>query len=233
MKKLVLLAGACCLAASSIFANTATQPADRLKEPWWEGRMADKMRKAEADSYPIVFMGDSITHGWEGAGKEQFKKYFGDKKILNLANSGDKTQHTLWIIERVNWKKVNAKVIMLMIGTNNVGSNQAKETFEGVKAILDLLKEKAPDTKVLLLPIFPRGALASDPFRVKNSHVNADLPLLADGKRVIFYDINAKFLESDGATLSTDIMKDLLHPLPAGYEIWGQAVKDKLDELSK
>jgi lysophospholipase L1-like esterase len=182
-------------------------------------------------------MGDSITHFWETKGKAVLQKHFGDQSILNIATSGDRTEHTLWVIDNINWDVVNAKVAMLMIGTNNTGHRSEEEespqdTYEGIKLIVEKMREKAPNTKILLLAIFPRGETDADPKRVRNEKVNALIANLADNERVYFMDINPKLLESDGITLSRNVMPDLLHPGPRGYEIWAEAVKDTLVALA-
>jgi beta-glucosidase len=200
-------------------------------------RIQQRFAASQSNEYTYVFMGDSITHGWEGKGKV-FNKYFEGKKILNVATSGDRTENTIWVIDNVNWKKVNAKVAMLMIGTNNTGhrgvdKETPEDTCEGIKVILEKMKEKTPDTKILMLAIFPRGATDKDEKRVRNDKVNAMIAKLADDKRVFFLDINKKLLAEDGTTLSKEIMPDLLHPNEKGYVIWAEAVKDKLEELAK
>ena len=206
-------------------------------QPKVNGRIQKRFAASQSNEYTYVFMGDSITHKWEQSGKAVFGKYFADKSILNVATSGDRTEHTIWVIDNVNWEKVNAKVAMLMIGTNNTGHRSAdketpEDTYEGIKVILEKMKEKTPDTKVLLLAIFPRGATDEDPGRMRNDKVNKLIAELADNERVFFMDINAKLLEPDGKTLSKTIMPDLLHPNAQGYEIWAEAVKDKLAELA-
>lgn len=209
----------------------STKPSPKVNE-----RIEQRFAAAQSSDFPYVFMGDSITHFWESTGKQVYDKYFGDKKILNIATSGDRTENTVWVIDNVNWKKVNAKVAMLMIGTNNTGhrgidQETPEDTYEGIKVILDNMKEKTPDTKILLLAIFPCGADNTAPARMRNDKVNAMIAKLADNQRVFFLDINPKLLEADGKTLSTEIMPDLLHPNAKGYEIWAMAVKDKLEEL--
>ncbi len=200
-------------------------------------RIQQRFEASQSNTYAYVFMGDSITHAWESKGKAVFENYFGDQAVLNIATSGDRTENTIWVIDNVNWEKVNARLAMLMIGTNNTGhrpedKETPEDTFEGIKVILEKMKEKTPDTKILLLAIFPRGATDEDPRRVRNDKVNALIASLADNERVFFMDINNKLLEPDGKTLSKEIMPDLLHPNAQGYEIWAEAVKDKLVELA-
>ena len=219
---------ACTVQASEL----STKPSPKVT-----GRIQQRFAASQSNEYTYVFMGDSITHGWEGKGNV-FKKYFADKTILNVATSGDRTENTIWVIDSVNWKKVNAKVAMLMIGTNNTGhrgldKETAEDTFDGIKVILEKMKEKSPNTKILMLAIFPRSAKDTDQPRMRNDKVNAMIAKLADNKRVFFLDINSKLLEPDGKTLSKEVMPDLLHPNEKGYVIWAEAVKDKLEELAK
>ena len=222
------------LAGSSYASEVSTTPQSKMADGGWKKRFEERKEQAEKGESTYFFMGDSITHGWDS----RLAKHFPEMKIANIGISGDRTEQTLWIIDNLDWKKVNPKVIMLMIGTNNTGHRNREQespndTFDGIKAIIKNLREKTPDTKILLLAIFPRGETAGDQARVRNSTVNAMIPTLADNKNVFFMDIGARFLAPDGATLPKDIMPDLLHLSEKGYAIWAEAVKAKLEELAK
>ena len=119
-----------------------------------------------------------------------------------------------------------------MIGTNNTGHRQdpPEETSAGIKAIIDQLHEKSPDTRVLLLAIFPRGEGPKDELRKLNDAINERIAKFAESSKVTFLDISEKFLDEDG-TLPKKIMPDLLHPNQEGCEIWAKAVEPKLKEL--
>jgi lysophospholipase L1-like esterase len=118
-----------------------------------------------------------------------------------------------------------------MIGTNNLGSNTNEEIAAGVTRIVHTLHERLPQTKVLLLAIFPRGAKAEDPNRARIKAINEELAKLDDGGKTVKYlDIGPKFLEADG-TLPKEIMPDALHPNEKGYEIWAEAMGPTLAEL--
>jgi lysophospholipase L1-like esterase len=118
-----------------------------------------------------------------------------------------------------------------MIGTNNSNGkdNTAEEIADGIKAIVAKLRKEVPETKILLLAIFPRGA-KPNPQREKNAQASKLAGAVADGKMVHYLDIGDKFLEDDG-TLSREIMPDLLHLSPKGYEIWAEAIEPKVAEL--
>ena len=119
-----------------------------------------------------------------------------------------------------------------MIGTNNTGHRKQdpSETAEGVERILSILRARCPDTKVVLLGIFPRDPHSTGAGRKINDAINTRLANFADGERVHYLNINDKFLENDGR-LTKEIMPDYLHPREKGYAIWAEALEPKLKEL--
>lgn len=185
---------------------------------------------AKAGGVDVLFLGDSITAGWRGA-KEVWDKSFGAYKTANFGIGGDRTQHVLWRITNGELDGIKPKVVVLMIGTNNSGSDDADGIAKGVTAIVKAIHAKSPATKVLLLAVFPRGE-KPNPQREKLAKVNTTIAKLHDGKGVHYLDIGAKFLKDDG-TLTKDIMPDFLHLSKAGYQIWADAISAKLAELAK
>ena len=120
-----------------------------------------------------------------------------------------------------------------MIGTNNSGTDSAEGIAKGITAIVETLRAKQPQAKILLLAVFPRGEAASpNPGRDKLNQVNATISKLDDGKHIYYLDIGGKFLQPDGS-LTTDIMPDFLHLSVAGYQIWADSIGTKLAELMK
>lgn len=124
---------------------------------------------------------------------------------------------------------ISPKLAVLMIGTNNSGSNTAEEIGAGIQAVVKKLREKLPKTKVLVLAIFPRGA-NPEPVREKNAKASQIAAELADNKMIYFMDIGDKFLSADGS-LAKEIMPDFLHLSPEGYEIWASSIEPKVVEL--
>lgn len=218
--------------------HVATTPLQR-PEPVCQTRHAlfnEVSKKGEAE---LVFLGDSITQGWEGKGKDAWEATWAPLKAANFGIGGDRTEHVLWRLEHGNFDGLKPKAIVLMIGTNNTGHQKpdgyqcsAQQTADGVKTILEKLKVKAPQAKILLLGIFPRGATSEDAFRKQNEATNALIKGYADDKTVFYMDIGSKFLEPDG-TLTQEIMPDRLHLSAKGYEIWTAAIEPKVKELLK
>jgi lysophospholipase L1-like esterase len=218
--------------AAAVRTNTAIIPAPRAQEgPQKRYAELNQRVKAAAGNVDLVFLGDSITQGWEGNGKNVWKKYYGERKALNIGIGGDRTQHVLWRLDNGNFEGIKPKVVVLMIGTNNSNRDDhpAGEIHEGVVAIVRRLQELSPDTKVLLVGIFPRGQNFNDQ-RGKILQVNQALAKLDDGKRVFYVDFGSRLIERDGS-ISKAIMPDYLHLSEAGYRIWAEAIEPKLAEL--
>jgi lysophospholipase L1-like esterase len=104
----------------------------------------------------VIFLGDSITHGWEG--QKAWQEHFGSFKPVNLGIGGDQTGHILWrITDGHELDHLNPKAAVIMIGTNNIGGHTAQQIAGGIKAIVEELKRQKPHIKVLVLGVFPRG----------------------------------------------------------------------------
>jgi beta-glucosidase len=212
--------------------HTAVTPAPRDNN--WIKNRHEKINqeiKSKQGDVSLLFIGDSITDAWSGPGKEQWEKRFAPRKAVNLGIGGDRTQHVLWRLENGNIEGIKPKAAVLMIGTNNSNRNDhtAEEIADGIKAIVAKLRKELPETKILLLAIFPRGE-KPNPQREKNAKASKLASEVADGKMVHYLDIGEKFLEADG-TISRDIMPDRLHLSPKAYEIWADAIEPKVAEL--
>jgi lysophospholipase L1-like esterase len=188
---------------------------------------------AKQGNIDLLLHGDSITDWWvQGdANKAMFDKYFGGMRTANFAVAGDTTQGVLWGLRNGEGQGFQPKAIMLMIGTNN-GGNTGPEIAEGVGAVVLEMRKNFPTAKILLLAIFPR-AVPGDPIRDKIAEANRIISRLDDQRHVFYLDIGAKFLDDRGFFLPDTFRPDNLHPIAKGYEIWGEAVKDKLAALMK
>lgn len=224
------------IATNAPAGNTAIIPVPR--DANWIKRHEGFLAITKAGGIDILFLGDSITAGWRAKGSNVWNQCYAPRHAANFGISADRTQHVLWRMEHGELDGLKPKVVVLMIGTNNTGKdedgtvrNTTPEVIEGVTTVVKGLRTRLPNTKILLLAIFPRGML-DDPQRAQVAVINTVLPKLDDGKMVRFLDIGSKFLEPDG-TLPVDIMPDLLHPNEQGYQIWADAMGPALDEMLK
>jgi beta-glucosidase len=212
--------------------HSAVTPVARFEPNWKTRAQLLDQRVKETPDTQLLFIGDSITQGWEAIGASNvWNKYYARRKAVNLGIGGDRTQHVLWRIENAPLQGVKPKAAVVMIGTNNSNAedNTPEQIVDGIRAIVSKLRERLPDTRILLLGIFPR----SENFTVqrgKLTQVNQVIAGLEDGKNVYYLDIGHRFLRPDG-TLSGEIMPDYLHLSPQGYEIWAQSIESKLAVL--
>jgi len=196
--------------------------------------------KGEGD---VIFIGDSITQGWEGkAAKKIWEENFGPYKPVNLGIGGDQTGHVLWrLTEGKEIEPLKPKLAVIMIGTNNTGGHSAEQIAGGIKAIVEELQKQKPDMKILLLGVFPRcGAklekddtvCPKEKLQPKIKAINEIIAKLADDKKVFYKDIGDKFLNKDGG-LEKKVMPDYLHLSEEGYKIWAESIKDDIAKLVK
>jgi lysophospholipase L1-like esterase len=224
--------------------HSAVRPVPRQGGP--QKRHEQFLERAKKGDVDVLFLGDSITQGWEGKGRDVWKENFEPLKAANFGIGGDRTEHVLWrITEGKELEGIKPKVVVLMIGTNNMGAarptqegkvgtggSSAEEIADGVTAIVKELRRRLPEAKVLLLGIFPRAEKPDAPVRAKVKEVNERIAKLADGRHVRDLDIGAKFLDKDGV-LKPEIMPDYLHLSEEGYRIWAAAVRPAVEEMLK
>src|SRR5439155_22658534 len=101
----------------------------------------------------------------------------------------------------------------------------------GIRAILDVMREKAPRAIIILMGITPRndsrGGIASVAIINK---INDRIAQFADGKTIRYLNINEKLAKPDG-TLIEGMTVDGLHLSLKGYQVWADALKPILTEL--
>jgi beta-glucosidase len=220
--------------STRIPATTAvTRPADT----WtlWMKHHEDRCRWVTEKEVDLLMIGDSITFRWSRVGKPVWDDYYADRHAVNIGSSGDKTQHMLWHIQNGGldgMKEHNPKLVVLLIGTNNRGEPELKgqDTAYGVLALLKEIHHRLPDSKILLLAIFPRGKDKDDSGRVRNDEINAIIQAYADGKTVHWLDLENVFVTEDG-TLKAELMPDGLHPNLEGFRAWAEAMEPTIQSL--
>ena len=208
----------------------AGQPAATFPVPRedWMSRFIGNFDKLKQGPYELVFDGDSITDGWQGAGAAVLKERYGNLKVLDVAISGDQIQHVLWRVQHGDLEGQNPKLIMLLIGTNNIGQ-EPKDVAAGIKLLISQYEMRCPDAHILLLGVFPREHDANTPARTWIKALNAIISTYSSDPKVVYLDFGDKFLQPDG-TLPPEIMPDFLHPSAKGYVIWADAIQPVIDK---
>lgn len=221
--------------------NTALIPVPRLERDSydWDQRHRDVMAAKTQMNPEIVLIGDSITHFWGGPpkanhvnGPKSWEAAFGGMEVLNLGFGWDRTQNVLWRLQHGEFDGLHPKTVILNIGTNNLTGtvnarpNTPEEVVQGILAIRDKVHAASPQSRILVMGIFPRGFHPASRLRAPIAKVNQLLAAALAGKPgTTFLDISARFLESDGS-LPKRLMNDGTHPTDEGYAIWVQALAE-------
>jgi cephalosporin-C deacetylase-like acetyl esterase/lysophospholipase L1-like esterase len=200
-------------------------------------QLLEKAKKGRIDVY---FVGDSITRRWGATDYPDFlanwKQNFFGWNAANFGWGGDTVQNILWRLHNGELDKVNPKVIVVMAGTNNVGrtvpagGDEAKvaDITRGLKAVLDVCREKAPDAVIILMGITPRNDNRAVMATINK--INERIARFADGKKVRYLNINDKLADREGVLLE-GMSPDRLHLSVKGYQVWADALKPLLTEL--
>ena len=181
----------------------------------------------------VLFLGDSITWGWQNIGTTAWNQFYGSRNAANAGVPADTTQNVLWRLNQYDFTTVHPKLAIVAIGTNNLGLDSPQAISAGVAAIVDKLHQASPATKILVLGIFPRGLSPSDTMRLYSAAANQTTSQLADNQTVFYLDLASTFLRSDGSLNSDLFLADAEHLNAKGYQAWANAMENTVSALLK
>ena len=228
-------------AKSASCSLTATTPAVAWAEwttKWWLDRFNEKLSLAQKGDYDIVFVGDSITelHEKNNRGINVWKEFYTEHpyRALNFGFSGDRTENVLWRFQHGGLADLKPKAFVLLIGTNNAGHRVLElesplATAIGTVEIVRYIEKHYPESRIVWLPIFPRGATVKDPFRMRCDRTNEiTTELFKNDPKLVICDFASRYLDAEGV-LSKETAGDLLHILEPGYRLWAETMRPYLD----
>lgn len=191
------------------------------------------VERAKKGGIDVLFLGDALTQGLSDS-RDFWKKNFEPLKAANFGIAGDRTQQILWRIQNGELEGIKPKVVVLMIGASHAFTQDSAEKVNaGTRKIIEAIRAKLPEAKILLLAALPLAKNNSAPARAKIATLNALNAKLDDGKSVRFLDMKQKFVESDGTLSEANYQVDFVHLKPKGYELWAEAMRPLLTEILK
>ena len=156
----------------------------------------------------------------------------------NAADFGwgaDRVENMLWRLDNGELEGVNPKVIVILAGTNNVGTRagrrraRSRTSRPGSGRSSIAAARKAPRATIILTGIFPRNDnMAVMP---EIARINETIARFADGRSVLFLDVNDRLADANGRLLAGMMNDDGLHPTIKGYQVWADALKPLLTRL--
>lgn len=186
---------------------------------FWEIRFNQKVHQLKnTDDVRMIWMGDSIIHYFETAGKGVWEQNYSSWNAVNFGSSGDRTENLRWRIQNASLSNLSPQIIIVMIGTNNYGQRRdsAEMVAAGVYSILQDLKTFCPASKVLLLGQLPVSEKLDPYYTPAIQSLNLALAKLADGKNVVFADPSPLFLDEQ-KRLKESLFIDGIHPNSLGF----------------
>jgi len=213
------LVGAGALLGAADRVPVAATPLARQDTPWWRARHQEKLAELRSRRVDLVWLGDSITEDWEKQGPPEWRdfapawqRFYGGRNAVNLGFRGDNTSHLLWRMRNGELEGVHPKAAVVLIGANNLGRVHwsAPQTLAGIVAVVDELRSRLPDTRVLLLGILPsvRSKYVSRTANAVNRELAERYP---PGGDVTFMDLSRLFMR-DGQVDRTQFFDDQLDP---------------------
>lgn len=213
----------------------ATNPVPRFVDyPWmsiarWREMYNDQVAQAEQGNIDVMFLGDSITEMWA---RSVWNESFSQFRPANFGIGGDHTGNVLWRLQNPAIANLKPKVVVLLIGVNNINlcGEKPEEVFVGIQAVVAKLRSMYPSARVLLNAVLPEGELPESPGRRSVVALDKMVAGLGDEKTVFFRDYGARFVSTDGK-LSAELQPDFLHLSEKGYRIWAAAMRPDIEKL--
>jgi beta-glucosidase len=240
----ILVLAACALSASPVgAAQTVYTPpvippgqcramVAAPRDDWLE-QVQDNFNKTQGKHFDLVFDGESFIAGWQiqGRGLDVWNARYAKLNAVDFGILGDFVQNDLWRLQHGQLDGIDPKLVVLLIGTHNTKFDPPEKIAAGIKVLLDEYEKDAPHARIILMANFPQGAGADDPFRAKIAQLNSLIAPFADGQRVVYLDIGDKFLAADGSLSPEMFNADMIHPKPALYQTWADALQPEIDKV--
>lgn len=185
------------------------------------GRYHDDNQKLEAEpaqSGRVVFLGDSITDGWD------LKRDFPGKPYVNRGISGQTTAQML-VRMYPDVIDLHPAAVILLAGTNDIAGNTGPETLQMIKENIQAITELAQQhhIKVILCAVMPISDYTKNKQSVHRPpsdilKLNEWLRAYAGEAHTVYADYFTAMADAQGM-LKDGYSDDGLHPNAKGYTL--------------
>lgn len=234
---LILILTILFLSAKAQRPNSAIVPSHRLENKGWKDRHKEILDKVKVSDPKLIMIGNSITHSLDRPDRKIFRdQYLNELDAVNMGISGDRTENVIWRLQNGLLEGINPKVATLLIGTNNTDGNHyleistPEELSQGIWKICEIIREKLPETEIVLLGIFPYGYKPNNRDEINKAcnKIISEFPK-KDGK-IHYYDLRELFLTEEGK-VDRELMPDYLHPNVQGEKLIFEAMSPIISKL--
>lgn len=200
---------------------STTRPVSQRREPYiyeWKERHASILQHIQLQHPEKVIIGNSIIHYWGGEpgrenGSQSWKKQVRPAGFLNLGYGWDRVENVLWRMYHGELDGYRAIEVVLMIGTNNLGSVPDEEIVGGIEFLLEQIKIRQPEARIKVVGLLPRRDKESE---VKT--INRQISKMASLNNYSYLDVGDRLLTKSGR-IDESLFLDGLHPNEKGYSL--------------
>jgi lysophospholipase L1-like esterase len=204
-------------------------PTRQNREPGsyvWEDRHHEILKLNQTEPTRILLIGNSIMHNWGGKpltnrikGAESWQKYLEPLQVRNFGFGWDRVENVLWRVYHDELEGISPEKIVINIGTNNLQLNTDDEIVQGLKLLVEGVRNRQPQAQITLLGIYPRREQEG-----RVTTLNKQIQTLAKAEKVGFEDIGKTLLLKTGK-INESFFSDGLHPNAQGYEVLAKEIE--------
>ncbi|CAF0793468.1 unnamed protein product [Didymodactylos carnosus] len=221
----MLFSALVCFIGAVLSLTSAAKPweEETRDQAWFDRHNAFVLQtQTNASNIRVVFLGDSITAGWLSGARSIWNQHYASRNAVNYGIGGDRTQHILWRIRNGELTGLKPKLVVLKIGTNNIGADTGDDIAKGIETIVRDIRTMLPQTRILLLGVLPRN---NGRFNDKITRVNTVISALDDSYWIKYLDMTWSFQNSVDQVKPELFTADLLHLAVPGYQMWYQTME--------
>jgi lysophospholipase L1-like esterase len=180
----------------------------------WTQRRALFWSERDADQHAVVFLGDSITHGWT-----TLDAAFPEIKVANRGIGSDTSRRLLFRLKE-DVLDLHPRGVVLLIGVNDLGAGTSPADIAwNIRTLVDAIRTDNPATPVVLCHVMPwKREPGKYPERIQQ--LNRLIDGIAVGRPHVAVCDTWQGLATPEGTARPNLFRDGLHPNAEGYKVW-------------
>ncbi len=176
------------------------------------------------EAVQVLFLGDSLTRRWED-NLQLWDAYFSEFKPANLGVGADCIENLWWRVANGEIDDFEPKVILLLIGTNNLAKDSAEVIVDGIFRTAEAIRHRCPKARLVILGLLPREKDENgQDCMARIAGINTELRARSKPNHYEYEYFGDGLLRDDGLIDKT-IMPDGLHLNAEGYKLAGPLIR--------
>jgi lysophospholipase L1-like esterase len=194
---------------------------------WMKDNRESFWKQRERKQGAWVLAGDSLLGNWKTSERD-----LAPTPIANRAIGGEVSRGLLFRFQE-DVLELNPSGIVVLIGGNDLSALQkTDQTAANIDRMLQAVRAHKPGLPVILCTLPPRNSEKAPIKATELPNLNASIRQLAKRyDNVELLDLFPLFATPNGQPQTNLLAADRLHIGPAGYEVLGRALKQKIESM--